>query len=91
MRYVVMFIACVCVSVCVAHPTQQAGDFPLFGFAMKIRCFLTSLYPEDPLPNCTSSLHRAIQTRQEHQKRKKQRGQMILSALCLPLHMEVIY
>lgn len=70
MRYVVMFIACV--SVCVAHPTQQAWDFPLSGFAMKIRCFLTSLDPEDPLPNCTySSLHIAIQGRREHYERIK--------------------
>lgn len=38
------------VSVCVAHPTHQAGDFPLTASATNIRCFLTSPDPEDPLP-----------------------------------------
>ena len=54
MTSAVMFITCVCVCLCVwptpPHPTHQAGDFPPSASAMNIRCFLTSLGPEDPLP-----------------------------------------
>lgn len=69
---VVMFIARV--SVCVAYPTHQAGDFPLL--AMNIRCFLTSLNPEDPFPNCIPpftppSLRTATQEEQEHKEKKR--------------------
>lgn len=86
-----VFLIRVCLCVCVwpTPPTRQ-GTFPHSASAMKIRCFLTSLDPEDPFPRCISpSLHRTTQREWEHEESKSKWGETILSAL--PLHMEMIY
>lgn len=87
-------VHCMCVSVCVAHPTHQAGDFPLSGSCHENQVLPDKSRPRGPLPwlHFIFTAQNPSESGNIKRRREKiQQGERILSALCLSLHVEVIY